>query len=208
MPDWLVATTTRQPAWLSRRMAAAAPGGSRTFPGSCKKPGGGSSTIVPSRSRNAARCWPSRIEGGTDGAGDLLDLVGEDGSRVEDHAVVRDAGDDRGIGRPQPGRHGVRGPASGRQPHEPGLERGPGERATAHFRFAGDDLGVFAHAFVQRLCALTYLLDVFRQHSEDRKSTRLNSSHLGISYAVFCLKKKKYECPGYQLPLRTLIPYR
>src|SRR5258705_6652319 len=27
----------------------------------------------------------------------------------------------------------------------------------------------------------------------DRKSTRLNSSHLGISYAVFCLKKKKYE---------------
>src|SRR5262245_13410703 len=27
----------------------------------------------------------------------------------------------------------------------------------------------------------------------DRKSTRLNSSHLGISYAVFCLKKKKEE---------------
>src|SRR5262245_64414307 len=31
--------------------------------------------------------------------------------------------------------------------------------------------------------------DVDRE--EDRKSTRLNSSHLGISYAVFCLKKKK-----------------
>src|SRR5438045_7474792 len=28
---------------------------------------------------------------------------------------------------------------------------------------------------------------------EDRKSTRLNSSHLGISYAVFCLKKKKHK---------------
>src|SRR5260221_9931704 len=28
---------------------------------------------------------------------------------------------------------------------------------------------------------------------EDRKSTRLNSSHTVISYAVFCLKKKKYE---------------
>src|ERR1035441_11035653 len=27
----------------------------------------------------------------------------------------------------------------------------------------------------------------------DRKSTRLNSSHLGISYAVFCLKKKKLQ---------------
>src|SRR5688500_19528975 len=30
-----------------------------------------------------------------------------------------------------------------------------------------------------------------RQHDLDRKSTRLNSSHLVISYAVFCLKKKK-----------------
>src|SRR2546426_9319705 len=28
----------------------------------------------------------------------------------------------------------------------------------------------------------------------DRKSTRLNSSHLVISYAVFCLKKKKEKC--------------
>src|SRR5437899_4164956 len=30
-----------------------------------------------------------------------------------------------------------------------------------------------------------------RKLQQDRKSTRLNSSHLGISYAVFCLKKKK-----------------
>src|SRR5207253_11446209 len=29
------------------------------------------------------------------------------------------------------------------------------------------------------------------RHSPDRKSTRLNSSHVAISYAVFCLKKKK-----------------
>src|SRR3712207_7828621 len=29
----------------------------------------------------------------------------------------------------------------------------------------------------------------------DRKSTRLNSSHANISYAVFCLKKKKYIIP-------------
>src|SRR5256885_12153219 len=41
----------------------------------------------------------------------------------------------------------------------------------------------------------------------DRKSTRLNSSHLVISYAVFCLKKKKRQltsrcaqlCPTYSL---------
>src|SRR5256885_3517191 len=31
-----------------------------------------------------------------------------------------------------------------------------------------------------------------RRLDEDRKSTRLNSSHLVISYAVFCLKKKKH----------------
>src|SRR5690606_41987012 len=30
-----------------------------------------------------------------------------------------------------------------------------------------------------------------RRHAADRKSTRLNSSHVKISYAVFCLKKKK-----------------
>src|SRR5690242_21441326 len=30
-----------------------------------------------------------------------------------------------------------------------------------------------------------------QQALEDRKSTRLNSSHMSISYAVFCLKKKK-----------------
>src|SRR5256885_4491677 len=32
---------------------------------------------------------------------------------------------------------------------------------------------------------------LLRHRLEDRKSTRLNSSHLVISYAVFCLKKKK-----------------
>src|SRR5689334_24756069 len=31
----------------------------------------------------------------------------------------------------------------------------------------------------------------------DRKSTRLNSSHSSISYAVFCLKKKKYKYNSY-----------
>src|SRR5205807_4084041 len=33
----------------------------------------------------------------------------------------------------------------------------------------------------------------FAEHARDRKSTRLNSSHLVISYAVFCLKKKKKQ---------------
>src|SRR5690606_40145680 len=34
-------------------------------------------------------------------------------------------------------------------------------------------------------------MEVLIPHIEDRKSTRLNSSHVKISYAVFCLKKKK-----------------
>src|SRR5258705_7077171 len=38
--------------------------------------------------------------------------------------------------------------------------------------------------------------------ARDRKSTRLNSSHLGISYAVFCLKKKKQ--PNDQPPQKPL----
>src|SRR5439155_23685785 len=33
------------------------------------------------------------------------------------------------------------------------------------------------------------------RHAGDRKSTRLNSSHVAISYAVFCLKKKKTTRP-------------
>src|SRR5947199_9842630 len=37
-----------------------------------------------------------------------------------------------------------------------------------------------------------------RARGSDRKSTRLNSSHLGISYAVFCLKKKKNEDKKYR----------
>src|SRR2546426_2192564 len=44
----------------------------------------------------------------------------------------------------------------------------------------------------------------------DRKSTRLNSSHLVISYAVFCLKKKKKSVPQYIFRCyhRTALPCR
>src|SRR3712207_7498499 len=38
---------------------------------------------------------------------------------------------------------------------------------------------------------LLFVTAVGVHHPEDRKSTRLNSSHANISYAVFCLKKKK-----------------
>src|SRR3712207_7656776 len=36
--------------------------------------------------------------------------------------------------------------------------------------------------------------------SRDRKSTRLNSSHANISYAVFCLKKKNINLPPFASP--------
>src|SRR2546426_6613497 len=39
--------------------------------------------------------------------------------------------------------------------------------------------------------SLRFSTTLFAELREDRKSTRLNSSHLVISYAVFCLKKKK-----------------
>src|SRR5436309_5029624 len=41
-----------------------------------------------------------------------------------------------------------------------------------------------------------------RRRQQDRKSTRLNSSHVKISYAVFCLKKKKYR----KIPNKTTKP--
>src|SRR2546421_8660647 len=41
------------------------------------------------------------------------------------------------------------------------------------------------------------------RHRRDRKSTRLNSSHDQISYAVFCLKKKKSITESPRSPLLT-----
>src|SRR3712207_8066514 len=41
-----------------------------------------------------------------------------------------------------------------------------------------------------------YRVEVVYGDGADRKSTRLNSSHANISYAVFCLKKKKINRPS------------
>src|SRR5262245_64453534 len=60
-----------------------------------------------------------------------------------------------------------------------------------------DALPIFTVAAAEAAIGLAILVAYYRNRgsiavvSEDRKSTRLNSSHLGISYAVFCLKKKK-----------------
>src|SRR5437870_11243467 len=47
------------------------------------------------------------------------------------------------------------------------------------------------------------LLDGDHNNGEDRKSTRLNSSHVAISYAVFCLKKKKNPYTSISLSIRS-----
>src|SRR5699024_11482799 len=43
---------------------------------------------------------------------------------------------------------------------------------------------------IDHLQGVPLLADYFEKKNIDRKSTRLNSSHVSISYAVFCLKKK------------------
>src|SRR5256885_7520942 len=59
-----------------------------------------------------------------------------------------------------------------------------------------------AHGHVDGLLALLHRNDALR--GTDRKSTRLNSSHLVISYAVFCLKKKTTSsAPVLQTPRHT-----
>src|SRR5262245_62473269 len=57
----------------------------------------------------------------------------------------------------------------------------------------GVDVADLTRQVEQQLLTLDQVLHGVAAHVgdvEDRKSTRLNSSHLGISYAVFCLKKK------------------
>src|SRR5690625_5747899 len=65
-----------------------------------------------------------------------------------------------------------------------GRLRGLRRRARAHAR---------GHAVNAAPTAPTSAADGPAGAAEDRKSTRLNSSHVAISYAVFCLKKKKKQ---------------
>src|SRR2546430_3821567 len=60
--------------------------------------------------------------------------------------------------------------------------------ARAHLRAAGIAAGRIERVANHRLSAAFHVGD-----HRDRKSTRLNSSHSQISYAVFCLKKKKKQ---------------
>src|SRR5207302_7051993 len=52
-----------------------------------------------------------------------------------------------------------------------------------------------------------HIVDLLLVPVQDRKSTRLNSSHVKISYAVFCLKKKKNHINKYTARLHTVNIY-
>src|SRR5690349_23393943 len=56
-----------------------------------------------------------------------------------------------------------------------------------------DDVADRRSLLLDREHARARAVDLADRHGRDRKSTRLNSSHVEISYAVFCLKKKKKQ---------------
>src|SRR5258708_23648641 len=58
----------------------------------------------------------------------------------------------------------------------------------------------------QLIDTLLMLVRLPNEHEQrvDRKSTRLNSSHQIISYAVFCLKKKKYDTSDHAMTVPTI----
>src|SRR5688500_19689515 len=73
----------------------------------------------------------------------------------------------------------------------PGLEcLNPGTNCTEPL--PSEDVLTLPRKFLRRICTAIGLIALMHL-SADRKSTRLNSSHLVISYAVFCLKKKKKQ---------------
>src|SRR5690348_17389175 len=57
---------------------------------------------------------------------------------------------------------------------------------------------------VDRGARLAQIREDHETAARDRKSTRLNSSHPSISYAVFCLKKKKTKGPKRNILLSTI----
>src|SRR2546422_3767741 len=67
----------------------------------------------------------------------------------------------------------------------------PGQIGGHHHRAEGH--GQETVRQLQKRAAARSLADQLGELTKDRKSTRLNSSHGYISYAVFCLKKKKNE---------------
>src|SRR3712207_9006302 len=87
---------------------------------------------------------------------------------------------------------------------------------TTLFRSHADQLPALEGVVLERVGGVADLGEVARRElvgvddqqptaGEDRKSTRLNSSHANISYAVFCLKKKKKHTRNIKYNVRFHI---
>src|SRR5437660_6515775 len=59
--------------------------------------------------------------------------------------------------------------------------------------FRRDGVGIATFSGTGGVTAIPLVTKGMAETEGDRKSTRLNSSHVAISYAVFCLKKKKHK---------------
>src|SRR3712207_7051186 len=83
-------------------------------------------------------------------------------------------------------RSGAAGRGGGAHAAAPAVQRGAGHAEPGRARRRGDGRGHLRRGGGVRAAACGGV--------RDRKSTRLNSSHANISYAVFCFKKKKTVC--------------
>src|SRR5207245_11589817 len=118
---------------------------------------------VPSRSRKTAGLATECRDHG-------LELLGEDGARIEQHATARDARDDRGIERAQLRQIGVRCRVF--DADEPGLELRTWERPTTNLGITLHELRVAAHfrAFENRLRTRSHTFRILRPHPPHRAS--------------------------------------
>src|SRR3989442_11874702 len=96
-----------------------------------------------------------------------------------------------------------RPPRSTLFPYTTLFRSGPGLGA----QYQGDLIVGAARTFLAGGYLFDFKLTADRSNLEDRKSTRLNSSHVRISYAVFCLKKKSARARQQACPLRMTYGY-
>src|SRR5699024_12269351 len=93
-------------------------------------------------------------------------------------------------------------------PHHQDLHSFPTRRSSDLFPPATSSL--YNHAYHELVFIIIVVFCNFQLYHikgksfVDRKSTRLNSSHVSISYAVFCLKKKKNKKKNYILYLQKV----
>src|SRR6266700_4111397 len=123
---------------------------------------------------------------------DVAELV-EGGEAAEQVGVGGDVGPDRAVDPARPGPFELR--CAGADQPSPVLIRPPPEGAVV--------LGAAQQHQADRIGDRALVVPRVRTPQRDRKSTRLNSSHVKNSYAVFCLKKKKRVCALYHVYIRS-----